>query len=216
MMQMFRGFRVQERCLALIYPFNLGVPDPNVSLPSLFQAFFKHFNQVIVSVNLLEPEYDIDMQIEALGYVLQKNPDSGLLIIGGGEQEERLRGLLATKTFSDNILLAGEVDRKYVIHMVASADVMIRTTRYDGDAISIRESMFLGTPVVATDTGLRPAGVDVVPVGDAKILAEKICKILSDAEIGTVARRVDTLMPSNENIEIVVDLYDELHRSANA
>jgi hypothetical protein len=34
----------------------------------------------------------------------------------------------------------------------------MRPTFYDGDAISVRESLFLQTPVVATDNKMRSGG----------------------------------------------------------
>src|SRR5438105_8526009 len=37
------------------------------------------------------------------------------------------------------------------LRAIADADVLLRTTLYDGDAISVREALYLGTPVVATD-----------------------------------------------------------------
>ena len=41
----------------------------------------------------------------------------------------------------------------------ARADVTLCTTLYDGDAVSVREGLDLGTPVIATENGMHPVGV---------------------------------------------------------
>ncbi len=44
--------------------------------------------------------------------------------------------------------------------------VYLRPSRTDGDAVSIREALVLGTPVVASDVARRPAEVSTVPIDD--------------------------------------------------
>ncbi|MCV4567241.1 hypothetical protein OFB72_32285, partial [Escherichia coli] len=53
----------------------------------------------------------------------------------------------------------GDLPHVITLQMISSANVLLRTTRFDGDAISVREALFLGTPVIATDNGMRPEGV---------------------------------------------------------
>ena len=51
---------------------------------------------------------------------------------------------------------------------------MLRTTWYDGDALSVREALHFGLPVIATDNGMRPAGVRLIPPRDLKELLAAI------------------------------------------
>jgi glycosyltransferase involved in cell wall biosynthesis len=50
----------------------------------------------------------------------------------------------------------------------------LRPTRADGDAVSIREAISAGVPVVASDVVERPAGVLTFPVGDS----DELCAAL--------------------------------------
>jgi glycosyltransferase involved in cell wall biosynthesis len=58
--------------------------------------------------------------------------------------------------------------------LLMKADIFIRTTLSDGDALSIREAMYYGVRVVASDVVKRPAGVLTYRTGDADDLWEKV------------------------------------------
>ena len=58
------------------------------------------------------------------------------------------------------------------------SDVVLRTTLYDGDSVSVREALYIGTPVIATDNGMRPEGVHLIPPSDAGRLRDAVCDVL--------------------------------------
>ena len=84
---------------------------------------------------------------------------------------------------------------------------MLRTTLFDGDAISVRESLLLGTPVIASDTGARPDGCRLFPVGDEAALVKEINAVIT---AGKKPRKIGT--PDNSNIESVLAIYDSLSK----
>lgn len=65
------------------------------------------------------------------------------------------------------------------------ADVLVRPTATDGDAVSVREALWLGVPVVASDCVPRPQGTIVVATRDLAALARGIETALDG---GAVAR----------------------------
>ena len=125
---------------------------------------------LLLSVGLLEPEYDVPAQVRALESLRTDPPGAGLLLIGSGSLEAELRALIAASPAREHILLAGDVPHRRTLQAIASCSALLRTTLYDGDAISVREALALGTPVIATDNGMRPAGVHLVPLGSAVAL----------------------------------------------
>jgi glycosyltransferase involved in cell wall biosynthesis len=175
------------------------------SLPQPFSSFYASHDPVLVTVAGLEPEYDLSLQIEALEWVRARHQGAGLVIIGGGSMEAEMRELIATKSYAKHILLCGDVPRDVTLRAVALSDVFLRTTWYDGDAISVREALHLGTPVIATDNGMRPAGVRLIRARDLSALTEAIEEQLATPEVG--APRVDT---SDQNLRAVLDLYREI------
>lgn len=131
------------------------------------EAFLARHAPALVSVGLLEDEYDFPFQFEVLDRLRRTHGDAGLLIIGSGSREAALREQVARHPARQAILLAGDVAHPATLRAIANADVVLRTTRFDGDAVSVREALQLGSPVVASENGMRPPGVLTYPVGDA-------------------------------------------------
>ena len=102
----------------------------------------------------------------------QKFSNAGLLLIGSGSLERDL-GKRIQPALAEHILLPGDLPHAATLRQSA-AQLMLRTTLYDGDALSVREALQLGTPVIATDNGMRPAGVDLIPRFDLPPLLQAI------------------------------------------
>lgn len=170
----YRRLGVADSRTRLIHPYSVAFCKVARSLAEPLASFFNEHNPVLVSVSGLEPEYDLPRQIEAMGRILQIYPSAGLAIIGSGSLEPMLREQINKRSYGEHILLAGDLPHELTLRAVADCDILLRTTLYDGDAISIREALYLGTPVIATDNGMRPAGVDLIPIGDAQALIQAV------------------------------------------
>ncbi len=159
----------------------------------------------MLTVAGLEPEYDLPMQIDVMAEILRRHPRAGLLIVGSGSLEESLRARIAATPYSDRIVLYGDMPHALTLRATQECDLLLRTTLYDGDSISVREALYIGTPVIATDNGMRPAGVHLVPPSDPARLLDAVCDLLSRDR----SRRVPG-GDGQENIRAVVQLYQEL------
>lgn len=205
MLEMFENFGVKSDRLNLILPFVHQSPDKSIELPTKLIEFAGKHQPFLLSASLLEDTYDLFMQIDALGKVLGRLPDAGLMIIGSGSLETDLKAAIAGKSYSDRIFLTGDVEHKITLHLINRADILLRTTKFDGDAISIREALFLETPVIATDNKMRPAGVNLIPISDADALAAMI-ETLAKRE-----RKPKTEKPDDvSNITEVLKIYEEI------
>jgi glycogen(starch) synthase len=182
---------------------NAVVPAANLS-PSL-EAFYRAHHPVLLTVGLLEPEYDLGKQIDVMGKVRRQLPQAGLVIIGSGSLEQELRRRIAPVPWAADILLEGDVPHATTLKAIAEASMLLRTTLYDGDAVSVREALQLGTPVIATDNGMRPAGVQLIPANDAAALERMILAQASSAR--TPPREWTS---SSQNLESVLRLYKSL------
>ncbi len=85
---------------------------------------------------------------------------------------------------------------------------MLRTTHYDGDAISVREALAMGTPVIATRTAFRPEGCHLIPCPpqDDDLVA-CIDRVLA---LPPTARRAPSSKANVKNLAEVIDFYQEL------
>jgi len=188
----------------LIPPHALPGQLPETEWPEPLRRFFDAHAPVLLSVGLLEPEYDLPLQIELLGRLRAKFPRAGLALIGSGSLEEPLRRHIQAQPWREHVLLYGDLPHPVTLQAIARCDVLLRTTWYDGDAISVREALHWGTPVVATDTGMRPPGVRLAPVSDLEALAAAVEEELLRG------RRAPTAAPVQENLAAVEALYREL------
>ena len=205
--QMFRRFGVPSDRLRLIYPHVLSAPPPleDAPLPETLQSFLEAHQPLMISVGLLEPEYDLPLQIEVLGLIRQRFPQAGLVMIGAGSLEDELRERIKAQPYAEHILLCGDVAHGATLRMIAESDLVLRTTLYDGDSISVREALHLGTPVIATDNAMRPSGVDLIPPSDLAALHRTI-----ELRLTHTGRALSPNGAGEENIKAVFDVYREL------
>lgn len=201
----FAAYGVPSERNRVIAPHALRSPDPKAALPPRLGDFVSGHDPFLLTIGSLETGYDLFTQIEAMAGVLERKPDAGLMVIGSGALEEELRKAIDSKPYAGRILLAGNVDHDLSLLLIREADALLRTTLFDGDAIAIREALFLGTKVIATDNGMRPDGVDLIPMRDAAALARAV--VTAPGKAGGVSQ------PAGEdvsNIVAVVELYREV------
>lgn len=203
--ELFKKFGVASERIHLILPYAVSDSWREATLPETIRNFQHTHKPLLVTISGLEKEYDLPTQIEALGLLLNDFPNAGLAIVGAGSLRDEIEMLIKTKPHANQILLCGDISHDAALRLVADSDLFLRTTLYDGDAISVREALYLGTPVIATDNGMRPDGVELIPIGDTNALTQKI-KTTLDRERSTLPNKKS----GSENIELVLKLYNEL------
>ncbi|HEU4829911.1 MAG TPA: glycosyltransferase family 4 protein [Gemmatimonadales bacterium] len=203
---LFQRFGCRDEAIRLIPPHESPMLDATgdaAELPQSLREFLAAHEAVMTTVGLLEPEYDLARQIEAFPRIRSAVPGAGLLIIGSGSLEGELRTRIAQSPAAAHIRLAGDVPHDQTLRAIARSRAFLRTTLYDGDSISLREALALGTPVVATDTGMRPDGVRLIPIGDSDAL-------IAAAAAAASAPREPRASEGTGNTEAVLGLYREL------
>lgn len=202
---LYRKFGVRPERIRTILPFSITPPLRSDPLPEKLRLFVASHGPVLLSVGGLEPEYDLPLQIDTLEDLLPRYPDARLVIAGGGSLEHDLRRHIASKPYADHILLYGDLPRAATLRAMLDCDAVLRTTLYDGDSISVREALYLGTPVIATDNGMRPPGVRLIPIADRRGLRDALFEVLSAGR-----ERPPVSGNGQENLRAVVDFYREL------
>ena len=193
---------VPESRLRVVCPYSPVSVRHDVPLPGPIQSFASAHAPLMCTVGLLEPEYDLALQIRTLPLLRERFPNAGLVIVGSGSLEGELRRLIAAQPCREHILLCGDVPHAATIRLISQSAVFLRTTLYDGDSVSVREALQLGVPVVATDNGMRPTGVHLMPRGDAAALRDAVAAVVRQGR----ARAAEGGLP-NQPVEEVVALY---------
>lgn len=107
-----------------------------------------------------EDLYGIDMCIELCAALKSIYPGVGLVFclpsIGDHDYFNELKRRISEKGIEDNFLFQTRPCQFYPVLM--KSDIFVRPTNTDGDAVSLREALYLKTPSVASDAAPRPAG----------------------------------------------------------
>ncbi len=202
----FRKCDAAPERVRLILPHAPHVPADRAELRHDLASFSASHAPLLSTVGLLEPEYDLSLQIEAMAEITRVYPEAGLVIIGSGSLEGELRALIDSKPFADSILLAGDVPHEQTLTILSRSRAFLRTTLYDGDSISVREALYLGLPVIATDNGMRPDGCTLVPIRDRSAVESSVLQWLAQEP----QRLNSTNGHMSANLDAVLSLYREL------
>jgi glycosyltransferase involved in cell wall biosynthesis len=205
MVAMFRRFGVAAERIRLIPP-HAFLQQPHTQMRSEIADFFESHEPVLATVGGLEPEYDIPLQVDVVGDLLGNFPRLGLVIIGAGSLESEIRDLIRSKSYSSHMLLCGDVDHAETLRVIQECRVLLRTTLYDGDSIAVREGLHLGTPVIATDNGMRPPGIHLIAISDRDGCRRTIEQVLADPAL----QEPRAHQTNADNILAVVQLYREI------
>jgi glycosyltransferase involved in cell wall biosynthesis len=115
----------------------------------------------------------------------------------GWQVGPKTRPLIEARKLGAHAVCVGEISHEWCLGLLQEADVVVRSTFADGDAITVREALNLGVPVVASDTDFRPAGVVLFKKGDATDLVEKLTGVLGSPR-DPLDRPADSSQPGRE------------------
>ncbi|MBD3390051.1 glycosyltransferase [Candidatus Micrarchaeota archaeon] len=104
--------------------------------------------KVVLSVSRLAPKNGIDTLIEVFGKVREKIPEAELLILGKGDEEEKLK-----KMAGEGIRFLEPVPHEQLAEYYTAADVFCRPSRDEGFGIVFIEAMACGVVPVGTSVG---------------------------------------------------------------
>ncbi|MFF0966696.1 glycosyltransferase family 4 protein [Streptomyces sp. NPDC003703] len=151
---------------------------------------------VVVCVSRLVKRKGQDTLIRAMPAILAAEPDTVLLIVGGGPYERDLRRLAAETGVAASVRFTGAVPWSELPAHYGAGDVFAmpcRTRRggldVEGLGIVYLEASATGLPVVAGDSGGAPDAVLdgetgwVVPGGSPHHTADRITTLLADPQL---------------------------------
>lgn len=125
-----------------------------------------------------------DVLIDALAEARLDTPWE-LVLVGDGPLRQDLERQVVARGLGDNVRFAGNVDNPYPL--LASADLAVQASRWEGFGIAVLEALALGVPMIGTTC---PGGVAdildggrygvLVPPGDVAGLAEALRTVVAD------------------------------------
>ncbi len=150
----------------------------------------------IVGVGQLIHRKGIDVAIEAIAQLRDRGVSVVLVWIGGGPSLTDLERLIEERGLRDFVSIRENFRvRDEYLSSVASNDIYIQPSRFEGLPVALLEAMALGLPVVATDTEGVPEVVEhlqtgwLIPTDDVGALVEAIAEIVGNPDKAKVIGR---------------------------
>ncbi|HKT52471.1 MAG TPA: glycosyltransferase [Candidatus Angelobacter sp.] len=140
------------------------------------------------TVGRLDPVKDHKTLLRAAELLGSSETDSHIVIVGGGPEHEMLRALIvASAALRGRVHLAGESAQPE--HWLNAFDVFVLPSLSEGMSNTLLEAMATSLSCVVTNVGANPDLVDdgksgyLVPVGDAKAIADRIFQLAIDPQL---------------------------------
>jgi glycosyltransferase involved in cell wall biosynthesis len=188
--QMLLASGIAEEAIELIY----NTIDLDVSsIPGNSEGLKREFDlppQAIVCTGIgrLVPQKGFDILIEAFAQIAAQVPDLYCLVIGEGEDREKLSTQIREAGLEKRIRLLGYQDRTKAMSILKSSDIFVMPSRYEGTPIALLEAAALGRPILAACAGGIPELVTheqhahLVPIHDPAALAQGFVKLAQDRD----------------------------------
>jgi glycogen(starch) synthase len=144
------------------------------------------------------PTYGADLLLPAFAAARARLRGAGLVLFGPGSADAALA--------APGVLNLGELPHREALAAIEAADVFVRPTRADGDAVSVREALAFGRAVVATAVGHRPGGCLLVPADDPDALMAGLIQAVSQRVVPAPA----TPEGEPDPLDAIVALYASL------
>lgn len=195
-----------------LYP--LEVNETRESLRE--QLGYQH--PTIVSAARLVPWKGFPVLIKVVSELRERYPHISLVIVGDGEEREKLEMLVNVKHLSAHVRFTGRISKDALGATLRAADVFVLNTAYEGLSHQLIEVMDIGVPIVTTDAGGNPELITdgmqgyLVPFNNRERLSEAIRRVLDHPE--SRERMTQSARARSKDFQkekVVQELVDLLH-----
>ncbi|MBR5453942.1 MAG: glycosyltransferase [Clostridia bacterium] len=171
----------------------------------------------IVSAGRLHPVKNFSSLIRVFAKISEKIPEASLTIVGGGEEEGKLKAEIKKLGLEDRITVTGMVSADKVREYMLSSDIYLMTSHTECFPMVLLEASSVGLPLISYDVPVGPRAIIaegengyLIPYGDETAMADKAAALLSDRETLLRLGKRAKEMSYNYTEEKILPLWQEI------
>lgn len=197
-----------------------GIVLPNpLDLTRIHEPHFGEREKFVVGAGRLEPQKNFALLIDAFAEFYRDHPDYRLVVYGEGGERKALERRAAEKLPEGAFSFPGRATD--LLERMNKAAAFVLSSDFEGVPNVLIEAMASGVPCVSTDCAPGGAAelIDdgkngfLVPVGDAKVLSEKLAEVVDHPEIAAKFASESVKVKEKLDAEIVCDRWLRYLRS---
>ncbi len=138
---------------------------------------YPQYEKIILMASRLSKEKNISLAILAFKEVIKNQNNTGLIIVGSGPEEYKLKSLVKKMNLESNIKFEPWTDD--LVSYYKTTDLFLVTSFYEGYGMTIAEAKAANCPVISSDVGsARDLGAFLFYDFNPKILSDLILEKL--------------------------------------
>ena len=172
----------------------------------------------LLHVGSLNAVKDQPVLLRALARLREAGVDATLDVVGEDTLDGRVQALAADLGLARAVRFHGFLPQDRLRSLVIGADLLLVSSRHEGDPVAMLEAAAAGVPTVGTAVGhvsdWAPEAAVAVPVGDHAALARETAALLADEprrrRLAEAARARALAEDADWSAARVLELYEEL------
>lgn len=173
---------------------------------------------LFVNIARLAPQKNQTLLIEAFAKNPGRYDNSKLIIVGDGDEREKLREIAKLHGLENKVHFLGI--RTDIPDILNASDVFVLSSDWEGNPLSIMEAMAAGKPVIATSVGGVPELIQnndtgiLVPPKDVDALSKAMLLLMEDRGLcHKLGERAREFAEREFDISVMVKKYERLYES---
>lgn len=176
-------------------------------------------SRTVVATGRLAPQKNYPLLVRAAAHM----KDVQIRVTGNGPLEAMLNDLAHKEGVDDRVHFLGHRPREEAMSVLASGDVFVQVSLFEGHSLGLIEAAKLGLPLVVSDVPVQiegvtakdgtRCGITVSPTDDVG-LAREIMRLLDDPQHYALWAERARKLGEEATYAAMIEAYEELVRSA--
>ena len=192
--------------------------NPHVNGKNIRKNLGWQENLIVVCTRQHQPVYGMEYLINAIPFIIKREPTIRFLLIGSGPLTEDLKEMVKNMKIENYVKFTGMIPNAELPKYLAASDLYVSSSLSDGTSVCLLEAMAFGLPVVVTNVDAILEWITdgenglVVPKKNPVALANAICTLVEEANLREIfGKRNYKIAKDRASLEEYVQKLEEIY-----